>query len=71
VPLLASDYVSFYQRHWSNRGAAARPLHGVVGGAVYGPVPAALVRWLAWGGRLHVGTDRVAGAGGWTQRASD
>ncbi len=65
VPLLASDYAPFYQRHWSNRGGAARPLHGVVGSAVYGPVPAGLACWLAWGGRLHVGTDRVAGAGGW------
>jgi len=36
-----------------------------MGGGMYGPVPAALAEWLAWGGRVHAGTDRVAGAGGW------
>jgi CRISPR-associated endoribonuclease Cas6 len=65
VPLIEADYVSFYQPHLSNR-SGRRALHGVMGGAVYGPVPVDLVPWLAWGGRVHVGNDRVAGAGNWT-----
>jgi hypothetical protein len=69
VPTLHADFRDFHQRQWSNRRGDARPLWGVVGAAVYGPLPAELARWLAWGGRLHVGTDRVAGAGGWRVRA--
>lgn len=65
VPLLVSDYVTFYQDRWSNRAQRSRPVHGVVGSGVYGPAPVELVRWLDWGGRVHVGTDRVSGAGGW------
>jgi hypothetical protein len=65
VPLVESGFESFYQRRWSNRARQARPVHGVVGWGVYGPLPAALMRWLVWGGQLHVGLDRVAGAGGW------
>jgi hypothetical protein len=65
VPLRESGYVDFFQPRWSNRAGRWRPLHGVTGGAVYGPAPVSLVRWLEWGGRIHVGTDRVAGAGGW------
>jgi hypothetical protein len=69
VPLRESRCTSFYQDHWSNRAGRSRPLHGVQGSAIYGPAPAALVRWLVWGGRTHVGTDRVAGSGGWRIRA--
>ena len=43
-------------------------LYGVMGEGEYGPVPGALMTWLEWGGRVHVGTDRVAGAGGWRVR---
>jgi hypothetical protein len=65
VPLLRAEYVSFYQHHWSNRSQQGRPLHGVMGSGLYGPVPRALVPFLIWGGRVHVGIDRVAGAGSW------
>ena len=34
-------------------------------GGLYGDVPWSLVPWLLWGGRLHVGSHRIAGAGGW------
>jgi hypothetical protein len=57
VPLLASNYVPF---HPDGNGP-----RGVVGNGVYGPVPQALVTWLAWGGKVHVGAHRTAGAGGW------
>lgn len=65
VPCLTSAFRPFHQPHWSNRSRTARPLHGVIGHGVYGPLPRSLVDWLRWGGRVHVGTDRVAGAGGW------
>jgi cytidine deaminase len=71
VPLRESHFADFYQHHWSNRQEQGRPLHGVVGAGVYGPVLAVLLPWLAWGGRVHVGTDRVAGAGGWEVEAPD
>ncbi len=65
VPMIRAGYTSFHQPHYSNRSRSNRPLHGVLGGAIYGPLPAALLPWLQWGGTVHVGTDRVAGAGGW------
>lgn len=65
VPLAADDYRPFTQMHLSNRQQQRYPLRGVVGSGVYADVPAALVPWLVWGGRLHVGEHRVAGAGGW------
>jgi hypothetical protein len=65
VPMLGVGFVSYRQPHESNRSGSRSLLRGVTGWGEYGAVPAALVRWLAWGGRLHVGTNRVAGAGGW------
>lgn len=65
VPLVADDYRPFAQMHASNRQQQRYPLRGVVGSGVYADVPAGLVPWLVWGGRLHVGEHRVAGAGGW------
>jgi hypothetical protein len=44
---------------------------GVVGWGEYGPVPAGLLPWLRWAGRLHVGTHRVAGAGGFEVRTDE
>ena len=64
VPLVRANYQSFHQQHWSNR-SGGRTLHGVMGNGVYGPVPAALVQWLEWAGKVHVGLERIAGAGGW------
>lgn len=49
----------------SHRTGDRWEVRGVVGWAEYGPVPAGLLPWLRWAGRLHVGTHRVAGAGGW------
>ena len=64
VPLVRSNYAAFHQDHRSNR-SGSRELHGVMGNGVYGPAPRALATWLEWGGRVHVGEHRVAGAGGW------
>lgn len=58
-------YEPFQQRNWSNRQEQRRELQGVVGGALFHDVPLPLLPWLLWGGRLSVGTHRVAGAGGW------
>jgi hypothetical protein len=65
VPTLSSDFGICEQPKWSYRTQQGFTVAGVVGEATYGPVPAVLVPWLAWGGRLHVGTHRVSGAGGW------
>ncbi|HPP53944.1 MAG TPA: CRISPR system precrRNA processing endoribonuclease RAMP protein Cas6 [Thermoguttaceae bacterium] len=55
----------FQQPHLSRRHQQRYPLRGIVGGAVFRDVPAALLPWLVWGGRLGVGQYRVAGAGTW------
>jgi hypothetical protein len=65
VPTIEAKFASYSQAKWSNRSEQHGQVVGVVGEAVYGPVPAVLVPWLEWGGRLHVGSHRVAGAGGW------
>ncbi len=58
-------YQPFRQVRWSSRSRQRFEMFGCVGGAVFTNVPAALVPWLYWGGLLHVGAHRVAGAGGW------
>jgi hypothetical protein len=58
-------YEPFEQPTWSSRRGQHRELLGVVGGALYGDVPLSLLPWLLWGGRFHVGSHRIAGAGGW------
>lgn len=58
-------YAPFTQVKWSSRGDQRFQVRGVVGGGVYADVPLSLLPWLVWGGRLHVGGHRVAGAGGW------
>ena len=65
VPLLESSFTSFRQPKWSNRTGKHAMLQGTIGSGVYGPVPLSLLKWMLWGGRLHVGPNRVAGAGGW------
>ena len=65
VRLLEHCYEPFEQRKWSNRSQQRFPLRGLSGGGVYGDVPLAFLPWMLWGGRLHVGPHRVAGAGGW------
>jgi hypothetical protein len=65
VRLVDHCYETFVQPHVSTRQGRRYKVRGVVGGGVYADVPAALLPWLLWGGRLHVGEHRVAGAGGW------
>ncbi len=65
VPTLSASFRVYEQPRWSNRTEQGGQVRGVSGRATYGPLPRVLVPWLAWGGRLHVGTYRVAGAGGW------
>lgn len=66
VPTLRSAFAAFRQRRFSNRSKERYEVIGVTGWAEYGPVPAWLMPWAEWAGRLHVGTHRVAGAGGWS-----
>lgn len=65
VRLTDHCFEPFSQRKWSSRSEQRSVLHGVVGGGVYSDVPFSLIPWLLWGGRLHVGGHRIAGAGGW------
>jgi hypothetical protein len=65
VPLLDHCYEPFTQERNSTRTQQRYAAHGLAGGGVYGDVPLALLPWLLWGGRFHVGGHRVAGAGGW------
>jgi hypothetical protein len=65
VPTRSVSFGVCEQPKWSNRTEQHGMVRGVVGTGTYGPVPRVLVPWLAWGGRLHVGGYRVAGAGGW------
>lgn len=65
VRSMAHAWRSFSQRKWSNRTEQRFELQGVLGHGTFADVPAALLPWLEWGGRLHAGTHRVAGAGGW------
>ena len=66
VPLRSCQLVPFEQGKWSNRSKQRFKLQGIVGRLIVGPVPEWLMPWLIWSGQLHVGTHRVAGAGGWT-----
>jgi hypothetical protein len=68
VPTLSSDWSRFTQQRSSRRQGRSHLLVGVVGRAQFADVPAALIPWLMWGGRLGVGEFRVAGAGTWTTR---
>jgi CRISPR-associated endoribonuclease Cas6 len=70
VPTLARQFTVYRQPKWSRRSRQHALIEGVIGEAVYGPVPRILLPWLAWGGRLHVGSHRVAGAGGWTVQSA-
>lgn len=65
VTCRAAAWEPFDQRRWSSRTESRHTMRGVFGGAIYENVPWALVPWLQWAGRLHVGTHRVAGAGSW------
>ncbi len=66
VPTIRGEFAEFRQERFSNRSKDRYDMFGVTGWAEYGPVPEWLRPWAEWAGRLHVGTHRVAGAGGWT-----
>jgi hypothetical protein len=65
VSTRSASFGMFRQRKWSNRSQQGAMMTGVTGAATYGPVPMGLIPWLRWGGLLHVGPHRIAGAGGW------
>ncbi len=65
VPTVRTAFRRFEQGKWSNRSGQHGLIQGVVGTGEFGPVPAALLRWLVAAGLAHVGLHRVAGAGGW------
>lgn len=65
VPAGRSDFGPVRQVKMSHRSGDRWEVVGVVGWGEYGPVPVGLLAWLRAAGRLHVGTHRVAGAGGW------
>ncbi|MBI3269243.1 MAG: hypothetical protein HYZ53_09495 [Planctomycetes bacterium] len=65
VPRIRDSFQPFYQGRSSSRTGERWTLQGVVGEATFADVPLALVPWLVWGGRVHVGEHRVAGAGTW------
>ena len=64
-PPLQESFRPFEQAKKCNRSIQNCLAEGIVGHAVYADVPQVLIPWLSWGGRLHVGDHRVAGAGGW------
>lgn len=63
-PINAS-WMPFRQRRWSSRKMSRFDAEGSIGGGTWSDVPLPLIPWLHWGGLLHVGMHRVAGAGGW------
>ena len=65
VPTLDDCYEPFSQKRYSGRQGEQWDFEGVIGGAVFGPVPFALLPWIYWGGQLHAGNHRSSGAGGW------
>jgi hypothetical protein len=65
VATVRGDWQPFEQQRWSNRKLQRYEVAGVTGGGVFADVPAALLPWLVWGGRLGAGRNRVAGGGAW------
>jgi hypothetical protein len=65
VRMVEHCYQPFQQRKSTSRGEQRYVLQGCDGGGVYADVPLALLPWILWGGRLHVGGHRGSGAGGW------
>jgi hypothetical protein len=65
VPSQRANFAVMNQAKFSHRTGDRWDVRGVIGWGEYGPIPLGLLPWLRWAGRLHVGTHRVAGAGGW------
>lgn len=62
---VSEQWYPFNQVRSSARSGQRWSQQGFAGSARYSEVDARLLPWLIWGGRVHVGTHRVAGAGGW------
>lgn len=71
VEMAECHFETHRQPHHSSRSKRQSQLRAIVGHAVYRDVPMALARWVLWGGRVHVGQNRVAGAGCWDVAWSD
>ena len=74
VPVLAYDLGHFQQTVRARQGAQRVEFEALAGTArdcwgagrlILSDVPRSLLPWLEWGGRLHVGNRRSAGAGSW------
>ncbi|VTS04488.1 CRISPR system precrRNA processing endoribonuclease RAMP protein Cas6 [Tuwongella immobilis] len=65
VPTVEANWSLFRQVKSSHRTGNRWEVEGILGTATLGPIAPELVDWLEVGGRIHVGTHRVAGAGGW------
>lgn len=65
VPLAVDRFEPFRKHRYSSRTETRRDELGVIGMGTYTDVPLAFLPWLIWGGRCHVGQERVAGAGSW------
>lgn len=65
VPTLQQHFTPFQQARVSNRQQQRYMAEGWIGHGTFGPVPASLLPWIYWAGQLHVGSNRVAGAGSW------
>lgn len=48
-----------------NQGSRRMTYDAITGSLTLADVPLSLLPWLYWGGKLHVGDRRAAGAGGW------
>lgn len=58
-------FMPFRQPILSGKGEQRHYFDAITGTIEFRDVPRCLLPWLEWGGRLHVGNRRVAGAGGW------
>lgn len=65
IPTIRAELTTMRQSKSSHRTHEQWDEEGITGWVEYGPLPRGLLRWLEGAGRLHVGTHRVAGAGGW------
>ena len=71
IETVDARYELFTQKHHSSRQNRFSRFRGIVGHAEFANVPLSLARWIVWGGRVHVGVNRVCGAGGWDVGWSD
>lgn len=65
VPLQEGQLERVGQKRMSHRSGERWQETGVIGWMRFGPVACGLLPWLEAAGRLHIGTHRSVGAGGW------